>query len=188
MEKKDFAKMGNAEIRKVAEFIASNCTTCKKVAEHFSALVEKYGKENAIQIQGVAKGIVKDNLTSKKTDTENAIGFLKSNKVAKIALKMYLKDNNNEFVDILVNRVFGGDIDKLCKTYFTYVSESGEFINRKKVETANGFSYKYVVKNSDTANGYLSILKKSISNARFVACGGSLDKIHTIIANSEISE
>ena len=82
--------MKTNEIKKVAAQIAANCTTCKDVANRFTELVNKYGKEDAKQIQALAKSIVKESILNKTTETNETILFLKSNKVAKIALFCFL--------------------------------------------------------------------------------------------------
>ena len=181
--------MKTHEIKKVAAQIAANCTTCKDVANRFMELVNKYGKEDAKQIQALAKSIVKESILNKTTETKETILFLKSNKVAKIAFREYLKENgNNGFIDTLVNHVFGGDIDKLCKKYYTLVSDKDEFLNAYKTENENGtVSIEYRVKNSETVVGYLAILKKAIKNALYCAKGGNFEKIHTVIGSENVT-
>lgn len=183
--------METKEIKKVAELIAVNCTTCKDVANRFSDLVNKYGKEDAKQIQGLAKSIVKENTLNKTVETNETILFLKSNKVAKIAFREYLRENgNNGFVDTLVNKCFGGDIDKLCKKYYTLMSDKDEFLNayKNKNKNENGtVSIEYRVKNTDTVVGYLAVLKKAIKNALYCAKGGSFEKIHTVISSENVT-
>lgn len=181
--------MKTNEIKKIAEQIAANCTTCKDVAGRFSELVNKYGKDDAKQIQSLAKSIVKESTLNKTSETNETILFLKSNKVAKIAFREYLKENgNNGFIDTLVNRVFGGDIDKLCKKYYTLVSDKDEFLNAYKTENENGtISIEYKVKNTETVVGYLAVLKKAIKNALYCAKGGNFEKIHTVISSENVT-
>lgn len=179
----------NVNIRKEAEIIASNCTTCKEIANKFEYLVATFGKENAKEIQAIAKSIVKDSKLTIKEDCNNTVEFLKSNRVAKIAFKEYLKTvSNAQFAKTLVYSVFGGDLDALILKYAKFRTQS-EILNRYTIRNENGdfVCYEYKVKNTDTVNGYLSALKTAIKNAKNCAIGYAYDKVVTIISEDSVN-
>lgn len=176
-------------IENEARLIASNCTTCKEVSDKFSYLVATFGKENAINIQAIAKGIVKDSKLATKTDCNDTIAYLKSNNIAKVAFKDYCNNSEDRhFAKILLYSVFGGDIDALILKYAKFRTES-VILNRYTIKNDLGdfVRYEYKPKNIDSVIGYLSALKTAIKNAKNCAIGYSYDKVVNLISEDSVN-
>ncbi|MBO7509930.1 MAG: hypothetical protein J6T35_01995 [Bacteroidales bacterium] len=179
-------------VKEIAKETAKDCTTCKMVAAKFAALVEKYGKENAVLIQSAAKEIVKASVAYTKDAAKDARTALANGSfVARAAwLALLNEDRQGAQFARLVYEHCGCNLGKVVTEFASYVTKVGgndlavvKYVS--KDEDGNKV-VEYKPRNLDAVGGYLAALKLAVNNAKRDALGEPRAKWQTKVSASSV--
>lgn len=154
------------EIKNAAIELVKVSTSCKQVSAHYSELVEKYGKKDAVKIRDKAKEMIKAYNETTKENANNVIKALSDGeRVAKSIWDVILKDKTINKFAVKVWEYCDKDIVKIINTFARYKDENGNACKRHNSKITGVYYSVFSLENSSVPSA-LAMLKQAIRNAK----------------------